>query len=71
MDWHEAPHLPDTRLTNEVAPEGDGARLRLVNSGFGHGGDWDALYDGVQSGWSSGLEQLRAWLEDGTPVERD
>ena len=69
MDWHEAPHLHDTRLTVEIAAEADGARLRLVNSGFGHGGDWDTLYDGVASGWGSGIEQLRAWLEEGqTPA---
>jgi uncharacterized protein YndB with AHSA1/START domain len=64
-DWYEAPHLGTTRLTVEFLPENGGTRLRLANSGFGSGGDWDALYDGVNSGWESGLEQLRAWMEVG------
>ena len=38
-------------------------RLRLVNSGFGHGADWDDELDGVSAGWQSELRSLRLYLE--------
>ena len=36
--------------------------VRLVNSGFGPGEDWDADYDGMSSGWRIFLENLRLHL---------
>jgi uncharacterized protein YndB with AHSA1/START domain len=68
-DWHEAPNLHDTRLTIEITAEDAGTRLRLINSGFGYGGEWDTLFAGVEEGWSSGLAQLRVWLEEGRSPE--
>lgn len=37
--------------------------LRLVHSGFGVGGAWDAEYDGVTRGWAFELGGLRHYLE--------
>jgi uncharacterized protein YndB with AHSA1/START domain len=37
--------------------------VRLVNSGFGEGDDWDAMYDGMSKGWSLFLDALRLHLE--------
>jgi uncharacterized protein YndB with AHSA1/START domain len=43
-----------------VQARGDGTcRVRLVNSGFGSGEDWDAEYDGMSEGWPLFLENLR------------
>lgn len=42
---------------------GGKTRLRLVHSGFGVGGDWDAEYDGVTRGWAFELNGLRHYLE--------
>ncbi len=36
--------------------------VRLVNSGFGEGDDWDAQYDGMEAGWRIFLESLRLRL---------
>jgi uncharacterized protein YndB with AHSA1/START domain len=36
--------------------------VRLVNSGFGTGSDWDDDYDGMASGWKLFLENLRLQL---------
>jgi uncharacterized protein YndB with AHSA1/START domain len=33
--------------------------VRLVNSGFGEGGDWDEQFDGMSMGWTLFLENLR------------
>ncbi|HZJ56228.1 MAG TPA: SRPBCC domain-containing protein [Myxococcaceae bacterium] len=36
----------------QLSPGPGGTRLRLVNSGFGDGADWDAMYDGAKAGWT-------------------
>lgn len=37
--------------------------VRLVNTGFGSGDDWDAQYDGMAEGWQLFLLNLRLHLE--------
>lgn len=37
--------------------------VRLVNSGFGYGDDWDAQYDSMDSGWRLFLHNLQLHLE--------
>jgi len=46
--------------------------VRLVNSGFGHGEDWDDQYDGMEQGWRIFLHVLRLHLEGfaGQPAAR-
>lgn len=50
----------------EAAPGtgGDGGSciVRLVNSGFGAGGEWDDQFDGMAEGWRIFLENLRLHL---------
>ena len=47
-----------------VEPAGDhGCRVRLVNTGFGQGGEWDAQYDAMVEGWGLFLVNLRLHLE--------
>jgi uncharacterized protein YndB with AHSA1/START domain len=45
--------------------EGDGGTtiLRLVQSGFGDGQDWDDEYDSIDTGWGLYLKNLRHCLE--------
>ena len=42
--------------------EGGTCVVRLVNSGFGTGEEWDADYDGMSVGWRLFLENLRLYL---------
>ena len=44
------------------ARDGGSCVVRLVNSGFGPGEDWDADYDGMSAGWPLFLENLRLHL---------
>lgn len=37
--------------------------VRLVNSGFGSGGEWDDQYDGMTEGWQIFLRNLQLHLE--------
>lgn len=63
MDWDEGENLSTTRLTVEFVAEDAGTRVLVHDTGYGVGGDWDALYDGVNAGWSRALAGLCAWLE--------
>lgn len=42
--------------------------VRLVNSGFGDGDEWDAQYDAMTNGWSIFLTNLRLHLEYFAPL---
>ncbi|WP_419918783.1 SRPBCC family protein [Candidatus Poriferisocius sp.] len=42
---------------------GDRCGVRLVNTGFGTGGEWDAQYDGMVEGWGMFLLNLRLHME--------
>ena len=45
------------------AADGGSCIVRLVNSGFGSGEQWDAQYDGMAEGWVLFLGNLRLHLE--------
>ncbi len=45
------------------ARDGGSCVVRLVNSGFGSGQEWDAQYDGMREGWMIFLTNLRLHLE--------
>jgi uncharacterized protein YndB with AHSA1/START domain len=56
---------PDAALFFEFFVEtrhGGGAVVRLVNSGFGTGEEWDGQYDGMTEGWKLFLDNLRLHL---------
>ncbi len=45
------------------ARDGGLCTVRLVNTGFGDGGEWDDQYDALQEGWTLFLLNLRLHLE--------
>jgi uncharacterized protein YndB with AHSA1/START domain len=71
--WEPGKHLR-TSVQSEGMPvpfatdyyievRGDTTVLRLVNSGFGAGAEWDDMYFGMDGGWSYFLFNLRHYLE--------
>lgn len=46
-----------------IEARGGGTVLRVVQSGFGRGAEWDAEYDAVSRGWTFELRSLRHYLE--------
>lgn len=40
-----------------------GTLLRLTETGFGEGDDWDKVYSDNTRGWDDELEHLRVWVE--------
>lgn len=47
-----------------IAREGGETVLRLVNSGFKDGAEWEDEYQGVNSGWQCALAVLKHYLEN-------
>lgn len=45
------------------ARDGGACVVRLVNTGFGDGGEWDSQFDAMQDGWRLFLFNLRLHLE--------
>ncbi|MHB8645376.1 MAG: SRPBCC family protein [Thermomicrobiales bacterium] len=69
--WDERPQVEGiTTSAFTLTAEGDGTRLHLIHSGFGSGTAWDRLFEGVNSGWESELENLRVYIEAGTRKAR-
>lgn len=55
----------DTRMAVELhveARSGDTCVVRLVNSGFGDGVDWEKMRDGNEAGWRLCLRVLKLYL---------
>lgn len=50
-------------LDVRIAREGGETVVRLVNSGFREGAEWDEEYEGVNSGWKMALSLLKEYLE--------
>jgi uncharacterized protein YndB with AHSA1/START domain len=59
----EIPGYPPFRLEITIAREGGETVVRLFNSGFREGAQWDDEYEGVASGWRLSLALLRHYLE--------
>lgn len=42
---------------------GGRTRMRFVNSGFGEGAEWDAEYEGIDSGWNMATALLKEFVD--------
>ena len=56
---------PGTALAADfyLPTENGKTRVRLVQSAFGESDGWDDLFDGIETGWTYFLYNLRAYLE--------
>lgn len=50
-------------LDYHLSTENGKTRVRLVQSGFGKSDGWDNLFDGIKTGWTYFLHNLRVYLE--------
>ena len=51
-------------LEIQIEREGGSTLVRLINSGFKEGADWDEEYEGVNSSWQMSLGILKHYLEN-------
>lgn len=54
-----------TTCAFDLVSQDGGTLLRLTQTGFGDGDDWDRIYDDNSGGWDIELVNLKRWLEDG------
>jgi uncharacterized protein YndB with AHSA1/START domain len=67
--WEPPPGMNAGILEVTISKEAGQTVLRLVNSGFREGAEWNDEYDGVDSGWKMALALLKLYTENyfGTP----
>ena len=59
--WEDG--VPTSRVTYEIAPEGDHCKLTVIHTDLPAEGREE-----VADGWARGLAGLKSWLETGTPT---
>jgi uncharacterized protein YndB with AHSA1/START domain len=61
--WRFHEHDEDLQVTDyRIEPDGDGAMLRVVTSGFPADASWDEWVEGTERGWRFELASLREYL---------
>jgi uncharacterized protein YndB with AHSA1/START domain len=67
--WNPPPGMNPGILEITIAKESGETVMRLVNSGFREGAEWDNEYEGIDSGWRMAVALLKLYLENyyGTP----
>jgi uncharacterized protein YndB with AHSA1/START domain len=67
--WNPQPGLNPGILEVTITKEGGDTVVRLVNSGFREGAEWNEEFEGTESGWHMTLALLKHYLENyfGTP----
>jgi uncharacterized protein YndB with AHSA1/START domain len=70
--WNPPPgtNLNAGILEVNIAREGGETVVRLVQSGFGEGAQWDEEFEGISSGWGMALARLKHYLENYYGVPR-
>jgi len=63
LKW-EPPEGEPGILEIQIEREGGSTLIRLINSGFKEGAQWDEEYEGVNSGWRMSLAILKHYLEN-------
>ena len=68
--WNPAPGLNAGILEVTISKEGGETVIRLVNSGFREGAEWNDEFEGTDSGWRMALALLKHYLENYFGISR-
>ena len=68
--WNPPPGMNAGILDVTISKEGGETVIRLVNSGFREGAEWDEEFEGTDSGWRMALALLKHYLENYFGVSR-
>lgn len=71
FEWTETRGAVKLAVDFQLEAKSGGTVVRLVNSGFGAGPDWDDEFHMTEGGWSYFLQHLRWYLERHRGVKRD
>ena len=62
--WNPPPGMNAGVLEVTISKEGGDTVIRLVNSGFREGAEWNEEFEGTDSGWRMALALLKHYLEN-------
>jgi uncharacterized protein YndB with AHSA1/START domain len=62
--WNPPPGMNPGILEVTISKEGGETVIRLVNSGFREGAEWNEEFEGVDSGWRMALALLKHYLDN-------
>jgi uncharacterized protein YndB with AHSA1/START domain len=62
--WNPPPGMSAGVLEVTISKEGGETVIRLVNSGFREGAEWNEEFEGVDSGWGMALALMKHYLEN-------
>ncbi len=62
--WNPPPGMNPGILEITIAKEGGETVVRLVNSGFREGAEWNDEFEGIDSGWRMSLALLKHYLDN-------
>ncbi len=68
--WNPAPGMNAGILEVTISKEGGETVIRLVNSGFREGAEWNDEFEGTDSGWRMALALLKHYLENYFGISR-
>jgi uncharacterized protein YndB with AHSA1/START domain len=68
--WNPPPGMSAGVLEVTISKEGGETVIRLVNSGFREGAEWDEEFEGTDSGWRMALALLKHYLENYFGISR-
>jgi uncharacterized protein YndB with AHSA1/START domain len=69
--WNPPPGMNAGVLEVTISKEGGETVIRLVNSGFREGAEWDEEFEGTDSGWRIALALLKHYLENYFGIPRE
>lgn len=61
-EWYAPSEPGRTIVTFSVSPDAEGTLIRLTESGFGEGDDWDRCYKATNEVWDFALGRLQTIL---------
>jgi uncharacterized protein YndB with AHSA1/START domain len=64
IQWNPPPGMNAGVLEVTISKEGGETVIRLVNSGFREGAEWNEEFEGTDSGWRMALALLKHYLEN-------
>ncbi len=69
MEWYDPDDVGATLAAFDLIADDErkGTLLRLRESGYGDGDEWDRAYAEADEGWDDALADLRAYLEGSNP----
>ena len=68
LEWRAKDAPGATQVAITLEPAGENTHVRVVQSGFGEGEEWDASRELAASGWETGLENLDSIFDTGADL---